>query len=338
MSARVIRIDRRRLAPVALAALLLLTGCVTAPAVTETAATTDSASTPASVPASPQPSASATSTAATCDDATVSYAPASSSSYAAEIKKRGYLLVGVSADTRLLGAVNPNDPNTFEGFDIEMARLVAAAIFGSGSDGHLRFKVITTADRIDQLQTPVDADNNAAGGVDLVARAFTMTCQRWTEIAFSAVYLNAAQALMVPDDSPITSVAGLSGKRVCAAQGSTSLTRIADKVPGAETVGLPRHTDCLVALQAGQVDAITGDDAILAGFSDQDPNTKVLNLSIEPEPYGLGVSAEHKDFAAYVNKVLDDARADGAWQKAYDRWLAAALGERTPPKPLYGRT
>lgn len=333
------RARARRFLPAVAAAAALLAGCVSAPAVTETAATAD-APTPPSVAATPQASSSPTTTAATCDDATVSYAPATSSAYAAAIRSRGYLLVGVSADTRLLGAVNPSDPNTFEGFDIDMARLVAEAIFGSATSANLRFKVITTAARIDQLQEPVDTDNNAAGGVDLVARTFTMNCERWNEIAFSAVYLNASQKILVPTDSDIDAIAGLSGKRVCAAEGSTSLTTISRVVADVQAVGLPRHTDCLVALQAGQVDAITGDDAILAGFSDQDPNTTVLpeGDGISPEPYGLGVPAEHPDFAAYVNSVLDDARSDGSWQSSYDRWLRPALGARTPPQPQYGRT
>ena len=329
------RAGRRPAGAVVMAAAVgvLVAGCVSAPAVTETAATVEPSPTP-SAAASPAPSA--TVPAAECDDATVSFDPRKTSAYADQIKKRGYLLVGVSADTRLLGAVDPNDPDTFEGFDIDMARFVAQGIFDDPDK--IRFKVITTADRIGQLQNSVNEQNNASGGVDLVARAFTMNCSRWNDIAFSAVYLNAGQRLMVPTGSEIKSVEDLSGLKVCAPRGSTSLKNITELTPGAEAVGVASHTDCIVALQQGRVDAITGDDAILAGFSDQDPGTEVVGDQLSEEPYGLGVSADHKDFAAFVNSVLDDARADGSWQRSYDTWLKAALGERTPPKPLYGRT
>lgn len=331
--------SRRAGALIALGAAVALAGCVSPPPVTETAAvessTTQTSPTAtggqAGADPSPSPSASAP---VECDNATMSYPPSSTSAYADRIRQRGYLLVGVSADTRLLGAVNPNDQNTFDGFDIAMAKIVAKAV--TGDETKIRYKVITTAQRIPQLQQEVDEQNNAAGGVDLVARALTMTCARWNDIAFSAEYFNAAQKVMVPSASGIKTVADLAERRVCAAKGSTSLRRITEEVPEAEPVGLDRHTDCLTALQQGQVDAITGDDAILAGFVDQDPTTVVLSESLSSEPYGLGVNAEHPDFAAFVNQALATAIADGSWQAAYDRTLRKSLGQRTPPKPRYG--
>jgi polar amino acid transport system substrate-binding protein len=324
---------------VAVAVLVGLAGCVSAPAVTGTAAGVGTTSAASSAPA-PSPSATSSAAPVTCDNATVSYAPETSSAYASQIKSRGYLLVGVSADTRQLGAVDPADPNTFEGFDIDMAQLVAKQIWGT-ADKRVRFKVISTADRIPQLQAAVNTTNNADGGVDLVARAFTMTCARWQQVAFSSVYFTAEQRLLVPNDSKITSAAGLTGKTVCAPRGSTSLVNIAKANGDAKLVDVAAHTDCLVRLQQGLVDAITGDDAILAGFENQDPGTKVVGPAIGKEPYGLGINVKHKDFkdfAAYVNSVLDKARADGSWQASYDRWLKPALGARTPPVPQYGRT
>jgi polar amino acid transport system substrate-binding protein len=311
---------------------LLLAGCVSAPAVSQPAATPTPSPSPSASPA-PQPGPSTPAPA--CDNATQSYTPATDSRYLASIRGRGYVLVGVSADTRQLGAVDPQNPERFQGFDIDMARLVARAIFGDPAK--IRFKVITTADRIGQLQEEVDPQDNARGGVDLVARAFTMTCDRWTQIAFSAEYLTAHQGLMVLKTSGITSVTGLAGKRVCAPRGSTSLARITSKYPKVTAVGVDSHTDCLVLLQEGRVDAITGDNAILAGFQAQDPTTTVTKDNLSDEPYGLGVSARHKDFAAYVNSVLATAVADGSWQKSYDAWLRGSLGAASPPTPRYGR-
>jgi len=312
---------------VAMVSALVLAGCVTNP-VEPTTSESPSAST--------APSASP-SIAPQCNNATVSYAPQDTSAYATAINKRGYLLVGVSADTKLLGAVNPQKPSEFEGFDIDMARLVAKAIFGDATK--IRFKVITTADRISQLQEDVNPQSNAEGGVDLVARAFTMNCDRWNRLAFSQVYFLAHQGLLVRTGSPVDSVAKLAGRTVCAPKGSTSLVNIAKVAPQAKTQGVAAHTDCLVLLQEGAVDAVTGDDAILAGFKVQDPGTSVLpKVELSNEPYGLGVPLKHKDFAAYINKVLEQARTDGSWQQAYNAWLAPALGPGTQPAGQHGRT
>jgi polar amino acid transport system substrate-binding protein len=57
------------------------------------------------------------------------------------------------------------------------------------------------------------------------------------------------------------------------------------------------------------------------------------------EPYGLGISKAHPDFVAFVNKVLEDVKADGRWKASYNRWLADSLGPApAPPTPVYGRT
>jgi polar amino acid transport system substrate-binding protein len=323
----------------AAAASVLLAGCVTAPPVASVGPSASASATPG-----PSPTTSSAPAPTECPPgATASYAPSSTSDYADAIKARGYLLVGVSADTRLLGAVNPANPTVFEGFDIAMAQLVARSIFGTVTEKNLQFKVISTANRIPELQKNVSGDlkNVMSGGVDLVARAFTMNCARWQQVAFSAEYYEAHQGVMIPSRSAPTvkTLDDLSGKRVCAPNGSTSLVTIKQENPKVETVGVVNHTDCLVQLQLGRVDAITGDDAILAGFKAQDPTTQVIKgIRLSKEPYGLGVPLKHKDFAAYINSVLEQARKDGSWQKAYDGSLKSALGPGTQPTPLYGRS
>ena len=49
------------------------------------------------------------------------------------IRHRGYLIVGVDQNTKLLGYYNPNTKQ-FEGFDIDIAKEIAKAIFGARLD------------------------------------------------------------------------------------------------------------------------------------------------------------------------------------------------------------
>jgi polar amino acid transport system substrate-binding protein len=109
--------------------------------------------------------------------------------------------------------------------------------------------------------------------------------------------------------------------------------------PGLIPVGSDTHTGCLVLFQEGKVDAITGDDTILAGLAAQDPYAQVVNTSaFTAEPYGLGVSKKHPEFVQFVNGVLAQMRTDGEWTKAYDTWLKAALGPApAAPAAVYGR-
>jgi polar amino acid transport system substrate-binding protein len=333
----------RTLAVVAAAAATLAAGaCTTAGAYDPTPLHTPS------TPAAPSPSATTTPSPAPSgtDVATTnclkSYAPPATmpnpdgpmpaGSTMETIKKRGRLIAGVSADTLLLGARNPVS-GRIEGFDIEMLRGVSQAIFGDPNKVEL--KVITAAQRLPALKD---------GSVDIVARNMTITCARWKEIAFSSEYYRSGQKVLVrlgettDSGAPITGMEDLAGKKVCAPNGSTSMDKLRT-FTDIEAVGADTHTGCLVLFQQGAVDAITGDDTVLAGLAAQDPYADVVQApAFTAEPYGLGVNAKNVDFVRFVNGVLADMRSDGRWTKAYNTWLADALGKApAPPQPVYGR-
>lgn len=249
------------------------------------------------------------------------------SSYMADIKRRGRLIAGVSADTSLLGARNPVT-NTIEGFDIDMLKAVSQAIFGTPDK--IELKVITAAQRIDAVKND---------SVDIVARNMTINCARWEQIAFSAEYYRSGQTVLVAMDDKAKSMADLDGKRVCAPNGTSSFDKLAE-FPNVVKVGSDTHTGCLVLFQQGQVDAITGDDTVLAGLAAQDPYAKIVDAPLfTAEPYGLGISKKHPEFVQFVNSVLEKVKEDGRWKASYNRWLAGPLGPApAPPIPVYGRT
>ncbi len=264
-----------------------------------------------------------------CDNATQSYTPNPDRAAARkQLKRKGLLVVGVSADTIKLGFANPFEKFEIQGFDIDVARDIAEAL-----DVDLRLEVITAAQRIPLLES---------GDVDIVVRNMTMNCTRWEQIGFSAVYYQAAQKVLVRSDDVADfeqrGVASLAKKKVCAPTGSTSIDNITTIEPEAEAVGAPNHTGCLVKFQQGEVDAITGDDTVLAGLAAQDPYAKVPEQkNLSTEPYGVGVAKDNRDLIAFINSVLDERRENGAWQRSYDTWLEAYLGDAKPPKPVYGR-
>lgn len=301
------------------AALLALAGC-TGPAATTAEVTATATAEQAS------PAVTATTQ---CEDATTSYAPENGTaiepgSTMAEIRERGSLVVGVSADTLLMGARNPLS-GEIEGFDIDILREVSLAIFGDPD--RLQFRVITSAQRLAVLENQE---------VDLVARTFTINCERWESIAFSAEYFHAGQKVLVTRDSTATGIEDLDGQRVCAPAETTTLTRLGE-YQGIEAVSADTHTACLVLFQQGRVDAITGDDTVLAGFAAQDPYAKVVGEAFSDEPYGIGVPAGNVDMVRFVNAVLDEIKADGTWAEIYQRWLGALGDAPEPPTSVYGR-
>lgn len=323
------RIRRTRAAAVvaAMALLLGLGACSTGSGADDLGLAEEPTTEPAEEPTTTAP-------AVECDNATMSYAPEGdlpapdalpSGSTMAQIRERGALVVGVSADTLLMSSRNPFT-GEIEGFDVDILREISRAIFGDPDK--LRFRVITSGQRLEVLEN---------GEVDLVARTFTMTCARWETIAFSAEYYHAGQKVLVATGSGAQGLEDLAGERVCAPEGTTTLTRLKENYPDVEAVAAPTHSQCLALFQQGRVDAITGDDTILAGFAAQDPYAVVVGDAISDEPYGVGVPAENVDMVRFVNAALEQMIADGTWEAIYDRWLDVLGPAPTPPTPVYGR-
>lgn len=242
----------------------------------------------------------------------------------ARIAQRGKLIVGVDQNTYKVGY---RDPFTgrIEGFDIDMARAIAQAIFGDPNKIQLR--ALTSAQRIPAL---------AKGDVDIVVRTMTISCDRLKEVNFSTTYYLANQRILVRKNSGVTSIAALGGKRVCATKGSTSLYAIATAPSKPKAVQVADWTDCLVMLQQNQVEAVSTDDVILAGMAAQDRYTQVVGPTIKAEPYGVAIPLANTDMVRFVNGVLDQVRTNGTWTASYDKWLAGLLGPApTPPAPAY---
>src|SRR4029450_2392927 len=128
----------------------------------------------------------------------------------------------------------------------------------------------------------------------------------------------------------------LSGKRVCAVKGTTSLQRIQEINPSPIVMQVVTWADCLVALQQRQVDAVSTDDSILAGLVSQDPYLHIIGPSLKEEAQGMGVNLENTGLVRFVNGTLERIRRDGTWYTLYRKWLTV-LGP-APAPPVGGDT
>jgi polar amino acid transport system substrate-binding protein len=312
------------------AAVLVLSGCASGTAlpaapVDTTAPRPVGAKDPAAVP-------TGAAAAGSCRDPRASLRPSGAppapgrmpaGSTMAQIAQRGRLVVGVDQNNYRFGYRDPATGNLV-GFEIDLAYEIAAAIFGDRTK--VQFRAVTTAEREEAVRK---------GTVDIVIRSMTMNCDRWQRVAFSTEYFSAGQAVLVAKGATIKGRKDLAGKKVCAAAGSTSIRNIAAEIPNARPVSGADALDCLVMLQQHQVDAVSTDDAILAGFAAQDPSTVVLPDRFTKEPYGMAMKKESTDLVRFVNGVLERLRANGTWTRLYDKWLSSLGRTPTPPVARY---
>jgi polar amino acid transport system substrate-binding protein len=242
----------------------------------------------------------------------------------ANILARGRLVVGVDQATNFFGSRNPAT-GQLEGFDIDLAREFARAIFGDPNRVDLR--VVTAAQRETALQE---------GQVDLVVRTYSITCDRKAKVGFSTPYYVAKQRILATKGSGIASAADLSGKRVCAVTGTTSLAALYALDPRPKLYGVSQWTDCLVMIQQGQIDAISTDDVVLAGLLAQDrKNLELVGGSIADELYGVGVKLGNDDLVRFVNGALAQMREDGTWERLYQANLQSVAPSPGPPQARY---
>jgi polar amino acid transport system substrate-binding protein len=315
---------RRTLAALAAAIALLVTGCGSAGAPIDPA--------PVGHVQPPQPADVGGADASgggsggnNCDMRSLSPNPGIfSGSTMAKIRQRGRLIAGVDQTTYLFGFLNPATGN-LEGFDTEIVKQIAAAIFGTW-EGHVQWTTIPSSQRENVLKS---------NSVDIVVRTYSITCSRLKDIDFSSTYYAAGQRVLVAKNSGITGLTDLGAKKVCATKTSTSLAAIAQAPAKPIPVSVSNWSDCLVMLQQGQVDAISTDDVILAGMAKQDPNLEVVGDRFTQELYGVGIPKGQEDMVRFVNSVLDTVRGNGVWQQNYNYWVAPVLGPASPPSVSY---
>jgi len=232
------------------------------------------------------------------------------------------LVIGVSGTDPGLAMVDERDPRLFSGFEVDLASYVAD---GLGWDaGDVSFVIVDAPDRETALES---------GTVDLVVSAYGITELREERVDLAGPYLVAGQDLLVAEDSRVTGPASLDGQTVCVTAGSPDLDRI--RAAGLPADALIREEEdtaaCVDLLLVGEVDAVTSDDALLAGHAAQHPDQlRVVGSPFSTIYYGIGLPLGSPDVAV-VDGLLARAAADGTWQEAVDRHLGTS--GYTPPLP-----
>lgn len=238
-------------------AAALLTGCSTVQPLVEVPASLTTLPLPSGAVVAPSVSGEAVES---CD-ATASLRPSSAPAPTVDaIRRRGRVIVGIDQNTDPLSF---RDPVTGElrGFSVDLSREIARDLVGDPDK--VDFRLLTEPERIPAVQHK---------SVDILTKATSITCPRAELIAFSTVYFEGHQRLLVPRGSAVRGPADLADKRVCSGLATTSIATVARVAPRANIVGMQNFDDCLVALQQGQVDAVSTDDALLVGMAMQDPN------------------------------------------------------------------
>lgn len=231
----------------------------------------------------------------------------------AEIKKKGVLVAGVKDSLPPFGYIDEKT-RTIVGYDIDFVNAIAKKL-----GVKVELKPVTSASRMPQLQE---------GNIDIIAATMTKNAERAKVIDFSHTYFFTGQKF-ITNKGKVKSLKDLEGKKIGTAKGSTSEQNVKTAIPTATVLSFDDYPQAFLALQQGKVQAVTTDEAILAGILAKAPNKakfEIPKLQISDEPYGLGMRKDDKNFVAFVNKTILDMEKSGEAKKIFEKWF----GKKTP--------
>jgi glutamate transport system substrate-binding protein len=231
-------------------------------------------------------------------------------------------VIGIKFDQPGLGFKNAD--GTFSGFDVDMARYIAKGLGHDEDD--IEFKETVSANRETFLKD---------GTVDMVLATYSINDERKQIVDFAGPYYVAGQDLLVrADDDSITGPESLDGKKLCSVTGSTSAQRVKDEY--SDKVQLQEFDAYSKCVLGSQIDALTTDDIILAGFANQNPGElKVVGAPFSTENYGVGLK-KGSDDRDKINDLIEKSFEDGSWEKAFNDNLGDS-GYPLPSPPTVDR-
>ncbi|TPQ37663.1 MULTISPECIES: transporter substrate-binding domain-containing protein [Cupriavidus] len=226
------------------------------------------------------------------------------------VKQAGVLKIGLEGTYPPFGFRNPK--NELDGFDVDVARAVAAKL-------GVKPEFVTTewSGIIAGLQ---------AGKFDVIVNQVSVTPQRKQVLDFSTPYVySAAQLIQRKDDKrEFNSLEALKGHKLGVSLGS-NYNELAKSVPGIDVKTYPGAPEYLRDLAAQRVDAALN-DRLMVNYL-----IKTANLPLRPGAVVAGANAEvaipfRKDnpkFAQAIDHALDDLRKDGTLTKLSVKWFGS---------------
>ncbi|MEU8384936.1 transporter substrate-binding domain-containing protein [Streptosporangium sp. NPDC048865] len=216
----------------------------------------------------------------------------------------GRLVIGVRDS---LPGIALNNQGRWSGFEVDLALELAKAM-GVPESG-VTFRSTARPERPKLL---------AQGDVDMVLATYSIN--ETDDVTFAGPYYLAHVDVLVKDGSPIVDLKGLEGRRMCQPASSAAVAVLQGEVQQLTLVPAQTYTECVNMLQAGQVDAIPGDDLLLAGFADRESiRYKLLGLKLTDERYAVALKRGDARTCEAVRGAIADLHRSGTIRRLLDK-------------------
>ena len=164
-----------------------------------------------------------------------------------------------------------------------------------------------------------------SGQIDIIAAGMDATEERKKQINFTDVYYQGGYTIVVPvGNTDITGYDSIAGKTVGAQVGSKAADYAREH--GANVKEFDTNTQGWMELEAGTCDAVSIDQAVAQYYLQQGgkDKLKLVGTPITSRGVAMGISKDKQELTDQVNQALKELKADGTYDKIYQKWFGTA--------------
>ena len=236
-----------------------------------------------------------------------------------EVLERGYLIVGTGSTNVPWHSINAS--GEYEGFDIEMARILAKGLFGDPSK--VQFVEQASDQRI---------PNTLANKVDITFQFMTINPTRAQQVAFTIPYYTEGIGLILKTggkyktyDELVAAVAAGQQVTIAILQNADAALNVQRMVAGAKDDQYESQGLVYQAVDSGRADAGAVDLSSIKWLASQQPEKYTdSGFGFNPQNYGAAMNPYDQVWINYVNQVLLDAMTGTTfplYAEAYKKWF-----------------
>lgn len=238
------------------------------------------------------------------------------------IKANGVIRVGVFGDKPPFGFVDASGVN--QGYDIVFAKRIAQELLGD--ENKVQFVLVEAANRVEFLKSDK---------VDIILANFTQTPERAEQVDFTLPYMKVSLGIVVPENSPITSVEELKGKKLIVNKGTTADAFFTKNYPDIELVRYDQNTETFAALKDGRGDALSHDNTLLFAWAKDNAGFKVVVRELgSKDVIAAAVQKGNVALKDFVDNLIVKLADEQFFHKAYEATLKEAFTSDISPEDV----
>ncbi|WP_066062756.1 amino acid ABC transporter substrate-binding protein [Neobacillus soli] len=219
------------------------------------------------------------------------------------------LVIGIDDKFAPLGF--RDEENNIVGFDIDYAKAAA--------------KKMGMKPKFQPIDWKTKESELSSGRIDLIWNGYTITDDRKKKVLFTKPYLKNAQVVVTRSDSNLTKLNDLKDKAVGLQSLSSAADALNENPIKSKIKTITEFKDNVLALndlKSGRLDAVVIDEVVINYYMAKEKDTfKVLEESLAPEEYGVGVKKGNEKLLEKLQKALDEMNEDGTASEISNKWF-----------------